>query len=708
MTDAISVLGSRHNITIEPGIRKCYVNRCGLYPGFDCEIVAGVEIDGRTVVFPLCEMGDTFDFVDQDMTPCTMQLTGVDSRTIIKLELTITTPFRPRDAVFSTMPILDIRLKLSRLESNFRGFQAVEVIQPGKVFFQINSSLFKDITSQGDRLYFGFDTPRPDDRKDADSGKVPVPQNDVFFAHRGIVKGPRVELEYTPDDYIGKEIHISWCSHSQAIMEIFGKKAEFKYTEKFSSLDDVVDWVIENPDTITDNAKKVDGIIAANNLSVPINNLLAQTLHSWMINTWWTKCDGKDWFNVWEGNCYYLSTMDVEYTQSPYYLSVWPELLALQLDMWPHFTHNGKDILGDKGRDTVVFMHDVGWLSDIATTKYSHPMPVEQNANYTLMSYAYWRRTGDFSVIKRNIKYIAKALDFIVLSDSTGDGVPDKGTANTIDDACPALQFGKGQVYLAVKSIAALEVGAEILECFGDDERVEKYREQVTKARNSLLTKGWNGDHFNVLLEDDFTTEDSENNGGCDASHIYTSHGLTLLEMVGTDVGIPEDKLKMDIVVAAKRCLDRYGCKHTDYVQEKAELLIGEFGTFNSPRVGWISMNMFRDIFAFYRGIDMRDMACRYWQWQTLVNTQGPCLFFETFNGNRLMNYPRGIAIFGFFDALGGIKVDAVKDKFVFSPLNAHIELPVLLFADWKRGIAPKIKNSRIECFDGLIMQQIY
>ena len=701
MSDAISVLGSRHNIIVEPTGRRCYINRSGVYPGIDCQIIAGVVIDGREVVFPLCPNGHTFDFMDQDMTPCSFKLTGIDEKTTIKLELTITTPFKPRDEKFSTIPALDIRLKLSRLDSNFRGYQAVEVAEPGKIFFELFSDVFEYEKSQSDTVRWKFDSPRPLHRDRIDNCRTPSVQRDELFVHKGNVNGKRIELKYTPGDYIGKEIHIIWCTYSDAMMTVHGKGAPFKYRETFGSLDDVVLWAEGNPDSLLENSRKVDGIIGSNNLSAAINSLMAQTLHSWLINTWWTKLEGRDWFNVWEGNCYYLSTMDVEYTQSPFYLSVWPELLALELDIWAGFTHSGKEILGDKGEDTIVFMHDVGWLTEIDRTRYSHPMPVEQNSNYVLMSYGYWMRTGDFKVLRRNLDNIRKGLNFIVLSDTTGDGIPDIGTANTIDDACPSLQFGREQVYLAVKSISALQCGAEILEQIGDVETAGKYRSQAEKATKSLHECGWNKDHFNMLLCEKDGSLSAKDSGGWDATHIFASHGLVLVDMIGKDSGIDNEKIRTDIRMGAVRCLDKYGCRHSDYTANRDELMIGEFGTFNCPRVGWISMNMFRDIAAFYRGVDLRSMASRYWSFQTLVNTQGPCLFFDTFNGNRLMAYPRGLAVFGYFDAIAGLKINRISGVIDCSPLSDDVEVPVLLYADWDEGCVPIIRNSKIEGFIG-------
>ena len=697
MSDAVSVLGSRHNILLDPVNRKCYINRSGVYPGIECELVAGVEIEGRMVLLPLCADGGGFDFLDQDMTPNTFKLTGIDEKKTIKLELTIASPFCPRDIALSTLPVLEIRLKLSRLDSNFRGWQATEVAAPGKIFLQLKSSVFESVSAGDSEIRWQFDSPRPLHRDKVENCRPAIVQNDAFLAHSGEIVEGRLELAYTPDDYIGKEIHVSWCTYSLPTMTVNEAPAPFKYTERFASLEEVIAWAKANPDVIAKNARHVDRIIGNNNLSTEINKLMAQTLHSWLINTWWTVCEGKDWYNVWEGNCYYLSTMDVEYTQTPFYLSVWPELLALELDRWPEFTHSGEEIIGEAGKDTVVFMHDVGWLTEIDRTRYAHPMPVEQNCNYALMHYAYWRRTGDFAVAQRNAEHIKKGLDFLLLSDTTGDGVPDQGTANTIDDACPALQFGKKQVYLAVKTIAALQTGADILEKAGDAETAKKYRQQAETATASLHEKGWSTDHFNMLLKGKDDVLDPDQSGGWDATHIYTSQGLVLLDMVGKKLSIDDDKLRQDLQMGAVRCVDKYGCRHSDYVPHKDEMLIGEFGTFSCPRVGWIAMNMFRDIAAFYRGVDLRAMASRYWDFQALVNTQGPCLFFETFNGNRLMTYPRGLVVFGYFDALAGLTIDAVDNKMTCRPLNDQVQVPVLLLADWKKGASPTVSNGQVQ-----------
>ncbi len=98
---------------------------------------------------------------------------------------------------------------------------------------------------------------------------------------------------------------------------------------------------------------------------------------------------------------------------------------------------------------------------------------------------------------------------------------------------------------------------------------------------------------------------------------------------------------------------------------------------------GWISMNMLRDIAAAYRGIDLRALSERYWQWQVTTNTQQAALFFETFGGNNLCFYPRGVAIWGLFDALAGRVIDRVAGVDRSVPALPGVRVPRLIDAPW-------------------------
>lgn len=142
---------------------------------------------------------------------------------------------------------------------------------------------------------------------------------------------------------------------------------------------------------------------------------------------------------------------------------------------------------------------------------------------------------------------------------------------------------------------------------------------------------------------------------GWDAPHIYTANTLPILDLAGLKIPLPEVRIRRDLQVATDRCLRVYGCTHTDFVRDdlnqlEAAAAQGLAGAAQNP--GWISMNMLRDLAALRRGIDLTPLAQNYWDWQVLMNTQGTALFHETFGGNNLHYYPRGVAIWGIFGCL--------------------------------------------------------
>lgn len=714
MCDAISVLGGKHGIIMAPAQRKCRLVRFDRYEELpDFEIRAGVIVNGREIVLPLTGAGDVFGFIDQRMSCCSMSLMGVDPESMLKLKLTFTTPFRPEDGEFSTTPVIHVGLRLEQLPGGFRWETRKFYLDEAEIFIEIKGDVFRMEDSGPDSVDLCFTAV---EQLKSPGGERPhglfyrfdpnpVPQRDRLVALNGSKKGNRFVQKVTLKNNQGpvSGIDIAWCAYSDNGIRIKGERCPFKYTGKFKNLDAVAEWARQNPEAIPENAKKVEKIVRENNLGLGINRLLDYTLHSWLVNTLWTLRGGKDFFSVWEGSCYFQSTVDVEYTQAPLYFALWPGLLKMELDQWPEFSADGTKALGEKGKNTLFQSHDIGSLSDINGQDYPHDMEVEETVNYIILSYLYWRRTGDFSSVKKNLGTIEKYLAFLSACDTTGNGVPDQGAANTIDDGSPAIQFGKEQVYLAMKTLSAYEAAADMFDRLKRVTDAKAMRKKAGVIRKTVETKGWLKDHYAVLLDKSGAgtvhpwTGEKQNFKvlpGWDSEHLFTENAVAMMSLVGKDLGLDRERMKTDIRSVIGKTLREYGCRHSSYEGKIENWKINGF-VFNAYDSSWISSNMVRDIAAFYLGIDLRYLADRYWEWQTTVNSREMKMYFESFNGNNVNFYPRGVAVWGYLHAIAGIVIDKVRGVVEASFPFDQVRVPKLWKADWKKGTVPVLDNTK-------------
>ncbi|MEI7832474.1 MAG: DUF4965 domain-containing protein [bacterium] len=695
MCDALAVLGSRHGLLWDTPGKKCGIMRFDRFSRLvECHLRAGVVIEGVEYLFSLCPEGGNLAFQDQRMTPCTMALIGFHAESNIRVKLMMVTPFRPRDAEFSTTPVIGLRLEVEQVDGIFRWESKTVKPEEVEIFLEIAGPQITAAEYGDDCIDLAFDSVRGATyvgMKDAwDAVNTTLLQHDRLLLRAGTRRGTRVVQ--TVKLPAGGALEVDWLTWSASVMEVSGVSYPFRYAGKFADLDAVTEWARAHGAELWSNAARVDGIIGANNCGNAINHLLAQTLHSWLVNTWWGANAERERYFVWEGSCLMTSTVDVEYTQSPFYLAVWPELLGLELDMWPEFSADGATTLGERGAGTLYLAHDSGAHATANGVVYSHPMEVEENTNYVIMAYAYFARTGNDRLLHKHAATIEKYLAFLIAADSTSDGIPDLGVANTIDDASPAIQFGREQVYLAVKTMAAFIAGAEILAYLGKEKLAESYQQRAELIREAVETRGWQVDHFATLVEKSGklvnpwskVEMDCAEIPGWDAPHIYTANGLALLDMVGLSTNLSEEMLICDLQVATARCLREYGCVHSDFENgntEELQVMMGLAGVARCP--GWVSMNMLRDQVALRRGLDLRALSERYWEWQVTTNTQEPKLFFETFNGNNLCFYPRGIAIWGIFEALAGVVINIPNGVNEELPALPQVLVPTLFDAAW-------------------------
>ncbi|MCD6520270.1 MAG: hypothetical protein J7M05_10160 [Anaerolineae bacterium] len=275
---------------------------------------------------------------------------------------------RPRDVFFSTVPVYYIRANVSRLEKSFRWQKPVEGPVEGILFLQVGGEGL-NLVPVGEGLDLSFEAPYtvPDEMGRIDRHVPPhfISLQERLEVLQGEVTPHGAKVSFSLEmGQVGPDVELAWCAYAPPILQVFGQSCPFRYTQGFASLKEVASWAREHAQEAEEEGRFFDESIADNSLGSTFTHLLGQTFHSWLINTWWVKRpNGAEWFSVWEGSCYYHSTVDVEFTQGPFYLTLWPELLAMELDEWPDFAKPGERCLGERGRGTLFLSHDMGSMA---------------------------------------------------------------------------------------------------------------------------------------------------------------------------------------------------------------------------------------------------------------------------------------------------------------------------------------------------------
>ncbi|MNI16872.1 hypothetical protein D3C73_702210 [compost metagenome] len=456
-------------------------------------------------------------------------------------------------------------------------------------------------------------------------------------------------------------------------MVVEDTRYRFGYTSRYSNLQDVIRAAREEHEGSISKSAFFDQLFQQASLDKSSEQLIAFSLQSYLSNTWlMAGSEQEEWFTVWEGNCAYHSTIDVEYNTSIFYLMLWPRLLELTIRQWTSYEKPGG------------FMsHDMGKFLVGRGMEYGHDMEIEENCNFILLLHAHRKYTGSSELLESTYAQVVRLIQYVADSDTTGNGFPNIGTANTIDDAGPAVQYAKEQTYLAIKAYSAYVAVREFAETLQDAQIYELCTTKMEQIKKTLHDSAWLGDHYAVCIQpqsegisDVWTGEAlSGEVTGWDAYSIYPSNGLLYLLMTSTPVDLDMERLSSDIVEATRRSMTRYGCKHSSK---------------DTTENTWISQNIWKDLTAAYLGVDMLDLYSKYWDYELYENAQGigGC-FVDAPPRAHLNYYPRGIVSLGIIYAMAGVQIDLLEGKVKLNPVRVPCRIPLLGFADWAKGEVP-------------------
>jgi len=694
MSYAVGRLGSRYSMILDPFKREVHFGALGLMCQQASELVVELEDrKGRAERLPFSKAGKLFDVVDQHQTMTSVAYEAHSLALGVAFTMEITSPFWPGDMETSLVPGYVVTFHIKRIDrirwvgaekvAERRGVLRFGLKVPGakyktskdvlRIEYPVHAAVEARSGEGGGELNhssIGRDTP-----VDGTGTDAIVPLVGSWRVRNSMLEIP-FDVREMGKEQTFRVAMVGYCG--DGLFERFGQAMKLKYTLLWQRVEDVIGYVRKHYEELVRKSRAFDALWLESPIPKAGQNLSAMSFQSYLMNTMWCAgSDKSDWFSVWEGSCWYNSTVDVTYNEAMFYFACWPELLELIFDEWMSHVN-----LGDY--EGAILEHDMGFGWSANGQSYHHSMPVEENANFLLLLYAHGVWWGREKIFVKYINAICDLTQYLLWSDSTGNGFPDRGTSNTIDDASPAVQYGRDNVYLGIKRLAALHAAGRMLTKLGENSLARECEKAVKKAIKTL-NDGWLGDHWGVCL--DKTTKGLTDcwSGkplgykilpGWDAYSLYTTNGLLYLMMIddlpkGLDMG----RIRSDLLTAMKKSMTLYGCGHSSSDRENV----------------WISMNVWRDCAGGYLGENLLANCDRYWDLQVFANSSGaekPNCFTETTLKNNLVWYPRGAATFGLMLSGCRLMINHEREEIAYGPICSG-RWPLLPLADWKKGKIP-------------------
>jgi hypothetical protein len=688
------------------------------------DMVFGTTSGAAIYALPFTEDVPSFPQVRQSLTPTSLTYVCRAPDLPYEVEFRFVAPFYPQDLKLSTAPYVRVDAAVRDLSGQApqgrlyvgQGVRAGDTVAPLEATGLVGSTYA--VTQFGKQTQQVWATPAGDDVRplagelptsepvDEEAPNLPRDPDGRLIVPVGQwqpIEGLAWDFKLEPGGSAQRSfVYVGWCG--EPVLAMPQRGLGFKYLEFFKTPAEVATYAFAEQPTIDRRTRLFDDtILGVRGMPPEFADLFSLAFQSWVMNTWFMSDAQGDWFSVWEGCCKFHSTVDVEYNTMPFYLQYWPELARLTLDEWASHERGG------------VMPHDMGMGFDVGPMQYPHQMEVEEGTNYVLLLMAYWRATGDADTPKRHLALAGRLMDYVAQCDTDGDGFPERGTANTVDQGSTAIQHGPKQVYLAVKALAAWQALEAMAKAGGDQELAGKQADRTARVTATLRDKAWMKDHYVVALKPAASPGGApdryagggpgpgesyggmgggpgdrgwgwnqgqgysyapEAPAGWDGYSIYAANGLLYPLAYGLPVDIDRTRMRNDLLVATAKTLKRFGSPHTDR----------EGNT-------WISQNLWRDMVAAYLGLDMLGNVSRYWAFELEQNRFRRGCFTDVYNygsgSTSLDYYPRGIALAGLIPAAAGLQVDRIARTISFAPIRSPLRIPLTAFADWPNEQIP-------------------
>lgn len=548
---------------------------------------------------------------------------------------TFISPFYPKETLLSSAPIFYIQCSLKNtsqeplqpsliagLEKGALMRESDSLIKEQKVAANFRGPEVKD----GKLLHFKLGLTSLDAEYSCTAFDNKSARWQAFQKQKTLLPGQ--EMTYT--------CMLSLYNEDPYVIEYLDQHLDYFYKGQIHDIKSLIAYGKQN---MRENLRKsniFDAIISEASLPEDIKRYIQWNFHIFLGCTWLLQDEeGQTIFTNYEGGAGYFSTIDVEYNLVLFYLYFWPELLASQVDLWATIYNRGNSIRPHSfGRKHGIMEHDIGGGFKIDEQVYIlGPMPVEENSNFILLNYIYYFYTGDLSRFEAYKDICLELADYSIQSDYNGNGLPNRGTNNTLDCFSTIMRDMEDQIFLGIKAGSALLALATLLDR-SHTSGSKKYRDFAHKIFRTVEESGWQEDHYVITLSE-------EKPHGWEGNTPLTTNGLAYLFFTGLDIPMRLDRIKKDL----ESTRDVYTI--------------------------WPSMGVWRDMIAQYLGVEKSQEY----------------LFRPDFRGDM---YPRSFTSLGWLQAVIGLSYNRVDKKIkIAQPKPGYYPLPPI--AHWEGERIPAI-----------------
>jgi len=715
MTWTLARLGSRFSLLFEPHHQRIRHSALGRFLDQPMDLMVGlVDPDGTERVMPFTTRGTVLDNPEQFERLNSITFRAYSARYRMRFEFNVHSVFYPQDEALCLMPVFYLEMRVSPIP----GVRQIKPHGPTpkqvKLFIrfnrpetQITASVLRGrgdpATGHGGRVDLvyrnalapcggesGGESPEnPDSNEGSSPGSTVEVRERILSLNPGCVpdpdgKGLTLDLPVT-EPGSGTKWRLVWGAYCNepvrsAPPDQNPRTGRFRYVRHWDDLDAVMDEAVSLRDDRLAHSRRLEKLVGQAPFTMAQRHLLNQGFQAFLSNTYWCDLDGgTEWFGFWGGYLRGSSRANVSYHASMFYLTLWPQLLAIQLKQWakretPHEPSSG----GHLGNPTDA-------TTPSQTTVFDSP--VVETCQYLLLMQAYAHWTGDLSLTQQHAEQIHRLAVFLIWTDRDGTGFPTDKIEDLGHGISMTTQGPNRPTHLAVKRLGALQAASDLLNCCDQHDLARHCRQVVETDIAKIESEAWLGDHYAICIDRSpppiFDAWDAPDSADAqvfrrDAYSIYAGSALLLPLMIAQPMLLDPGHLATELANTGRETLAAYGCGLTS----------------NDTQDIWISQNLWRDHLAAYLGRGYTGWPQRYWDLQVMSNTAQLSLgYCDTYLGHDASFSPSGVTGIGMLLACprlvidrlapGGMRISVEPDR------HTPQRWPLLPLADWKAGKIP-------------------